>query len=105
MQKVGYGFVNNNNPRPFGGNQPTNQPTRITTMTNEQMNHKELINTKKQLNALLNLDTKYHEQLNDIYTNVENLCLKISIEIICENVEKRWPEKQQPINQPTNQQG
>ena len=59
-------------------------------MTNNQMIHKELKNIINELDVLIDLDTKHHKQLNDIYTKISILLQKISIEIICEYVEKRW---------------
>ena len=51
-------------------------------MTNNQMIHKELKNIINELDVLIDLDTKHHKQLNDIYTKISILLHKISIEII-----------------------
>ena len=78
MQIAGYGFVTNNNPRPFGGIQPTNQPTRITTMTNEQPKPTEevvvIIWTSGQMEVyrrnseeLLEIFISQHEYIDTVY--------------------------------------
>ena len=74
MQSLGYGFVNNNTPRPFGGN----QTTRITPMTNEHPKPTEevvvIIWTSGQMEVyrrnseeLLEIFISQHEYIDTVY--------------------------------------